>query len=120
MAEGITRDAGMTQGGIMAILPALVLAVAGLLALCVYSLTRDGIEGQFLVVMSPLLAPTQILDRVHAAGGGVVGMTALPGMVVAISDKAGFREAMRARGAMLVMPASGRLGCVAPRQEGIR
>lgn len=106
--------------GIGALLPALALALAGLVALAGHALTRPGTPGQFLVLTRPGLHRAEVLDLVHAAGGGVIAFAALPGLSVALSGDDGFADRVRQRGAWLVLPAPGSLGCVASGVEGVR
>jgi len=101
-------------------LPALALAVAGLLALSLLTLGRPGTTGQFLVVTPPRLAPAAVIDLVHRAGGGSLGFGRLPGISLALSDRPDFAERARALGAWVVLPASADLGCVAANPEGVR
>ena len=95
-------------------------ALAGLVALAGHALTRPGAPGQFLVMTRPGLHRAQVLDLVHAAGGGVIAFGALPGLSVVLSGDDGFEDRVRQRGAWLVLPAPGSLGCVASDAEGAR
>lgn len=105
---------------INALLPALALALVGLVALAGHALTRPGAPGQFLVMTHPGMPRAQVLDLVHAAGGGVIAFAALPGLSVALSGDDGFEDRVRQRGAWLVLPAPGSLGCVASDAERAR
>ena len=118
---GADMTAPESEGGALsALLPALALALAGLVALAGHALTRPGAPGQFLVMTRPGLHRAQVLDLVHAAGGGVIAFGALPGLSVVLSGDDGFEERVRQRGAWLVLPAPGSLGCVASDAEGAR
>lgn len=118
---GTDMTAPETEGGALgALLPALALALAGLVALAGHALTRPGAPGQFLVMTRPGLHRAQVLDLVHAAGGGVIAFGALPGLSVVLSGDDGFEDRVRQRGAWLVLPAPGSLGCVASDAEGAR
>lgn len=118
---GADMTAPESEGGALsALLPALTLALAGLVALAGHALTRPGPPGQFLVMTRPGLHRAQVLDLVHAAGGGVIAFGALPGLSVVLSGDEGFEDRVRQRGAWLVLPAPGSLGCVASDAEGAR
>ncbi|WP_405406448.1 hypothetical protein [Paracoccus sp. Ld10] len=105
--------------GICAVLPALALALAGLLALTGHALTRPGLPGQYLVMTRPGLHRADVLDMVHSAGGGVIAFAALPGMSIALSGDDEFVDRVRLAGAWAVLPAPGALGCVASDAEGL-
>ena len=109
---GDEADAAADSGA--GVLPLLALGLACLAALVGLSLTRPGTGGQYVVLWPPRLPPAQIIDRVFEEGGGVVGFGRLPGISLAISDRAGFPERIRRRGALAVLPAPAALGCVAP------
>lgn len=118
---GADMTARESEGGaVSALLPALALALAGLVALAGHALTRPGAPGQFLVMTRPGLHRAPVLDLVHAAGGGVIAFGALPGLSVVLSGDDGFEDRVRQRGAWLVLPAPGSLGCVASDAEGAR
>lgn len=96
------------------IAPALALLALGLAALTVAILFANGVPGQYVVVTRPGLAVGQVLDLVDAAGGGVTGQGALPGLILAASGDPDFPDRLRAGGAWLVLPSPRLPDCFTP------
>lgn len=104
---------GPLRAGILAVLPAAMLACAGLAGLVAHTLLRGGASGQYLILVRPDLPQGMIIDKVHRAGGGVLAFGWLPGVAVTLSDDPDFPDRMRRDGAWGVVAAPGNLGCAA-------
>lgn len=103
------------------LLPAIVLALAGLAWLVATTLagttaTRTtatgGIGSQLLVIGPPALDQGGVSDIVWQAGGAVLGHGGLPNVAIAVSDQPDFARALTAAGAWLVLPSPRLLGCL--------
>lgn len=93
-----------------AVLPALAICVLGLAGLAAARFMIADTDGRFLVV-SGTWNRTAATAMVHAAGGGVIAMGRMMPTVLAISDDPDFSTGLRDRGAWLVLPVPGGLGC---------
>ncbi|MCZ0963734.1 hypothetical protein [Paracoccus benzoatiresistens] len=72
-------------------------------------MTTDA-NGRYLVV-GGASGRASAVRMVHDAGGGVIAVGRLVPTVLAVSDDAGFVDALRSQGAWLVLPVPGGLGC---------
>lgn len=90
--------------------PAMILLLAGVVALAAATLTASPVQGQYLV-LAPGAEGGRLTDLVYRAGGGVVGLGGMRGIAIAASEDPGFRQAMLAQGAWAVLPSSRMLGC---------
>lgn len=101
-----------------ALLPAVLLALIGLMGLVAASLSSGSVGGQYLVLSAPWRDREQIVDLVWRADGGVVGFGAAPFLTIAMSSNPNFVSLARDQGAWLVLPSPILLGCSGQQKEG--
>lgn len=97
--------------GLRDLLPACGLLVAGLLALVMATLLRDGVPGQYVVITAPGSSTRDAIETVAAADGSLIGTGGFSNIVIAASDRADFAETLRHSGAWFVFQAPRFLGC---------
>lgn len=102
--------AGGRRGRLVDLLPALGLAMIGLVALVVASLSVSA-RDQLVVIAAPWTSRAEMLDLIWRAQGGVAGFGALPAVAVAMSDRDDFRDRLYQQGALLVFASPRFLGC---------
>lgn len=114
---GISQSRAPDHGGeqgfqFAALLPAALLAAIGLIGLVALTLSREAIEGQFLVIGRPSLGRDAVTNLVLQAGGGVIAFGGLPNVAIAASQSDQFLPMARANGAWLAIPAPAIFGCL--------
>ena len=98
-------------------MPALLFALAGVIALMLATISAKGAPGQYLVLTAPWSGRAQMMDMVSQADGGVVGFGVVPFLAVAMAGRPDFGDAMRDQGAWLVLPSPILLGCFVDKKE---
>lgn len=113
-----TPEAGETAGPLSGMLPAILLLLAGLVALLLASALTDGVDGQFVVIAPPGRSLPEIFTLVSQAQGAVVETGGFGNIVIAASTAPDFAPALREAGAWFVFAAPRLLGCTGTAAPG--
>ena len=104
--------------GFKAYVPALLLLIAGLVALIVATYTSGPANGQYIVIGAPNVSQGRVVNIVLAADGRVSQQGRFQNIIIADSERADFPDALRKAGAWIVVATPWKGGCLEAAEVG--